>query len=110
MRVLRGRLVLAVAAGSLAAFPMVNTRLTRTVGRPPLGADGSAYYAKNVLEYYMKADELGYVRPGFHLTLNSITIPDDRRPVVDYSFTDDFQQPLDRLGVTTPGPLSISQV
>ena len=51
----------------------------------------------------MTADELGYVRPGFHITVNSITIPEDRRPVVDYSFTDDLDQPLDRNGQVTPG-------
>jgi hypothetical protein len=28
--------------------------------------------------------------------VNSITIPDDRRPVVDYPFTDDLDQPLVR--------------
>jgi len=28
--------------------------------------------------------------------VNSITIPDDRRPLVDYSFTDDLDQPLVR--------------
>jgi OmcA/MtrC family decaheme c-type cytochrome len=98
-----------MAAGSLAAVPMVNPRLTQIVG-PRLGQDGSAYYEKNVREYYMKADELGYVRPGFHITVNSIEIPEDRRPVVDYTFTDDFHQPLDRTGATTPGPLSINQV
>ena len=110
MRVLRGRMVLAMAAGSLAAVPMVNPRLTQTVGPRLGGLDGSAYYDKSVREYYMTADELGYVRPGFHITLNSITIPEDRRPLVDYSFTDDYEQPLDRTGATTPGPISLNQV
>ncbi len=40
--------------------------------------------------------------------MNSITIPADRRPVVDVSFTDDFDQPIDRLGKTTPGPINAS--
>ena len=109
MKVLRGRLVLAMAAGSLAVVPMVNPRLTQTVG-VRTGIDGSPRYGKDVIEYYMKADELGYIRPGFHITLNSITIPEDRRPLVDYSFTDDYHQPLDRTGSTTPGSLSINQV
>ena len=109
MRVLRGRIVLAMAAGSLAAIPTVNPRLTQTVG-PRFGDDGSAYYEKSVREYYMTADELGFVRPGFNITVNSIEIPEDRRPVVDYFFTDDFHQPLDRKGEFTPGALSINQV
>jgi OmcA/MtrC family decaheme c-type cytochrome len=108
MRPLRGRLVVAMAASSLAVVPMVNPRLTQTIG-PRLGVE-SPKYERNQSEYYMTADELGYVRPGFHITLNSITIPEDRRPLVDYSFTDDYQQPLDRTGATTPGSLSINQV
>ena len=108
MRALRGRLVLAMAAGSLAVVPTVNPRLTQTIGTR-LGVEGPQYN-RNQTEYYMTADELGFVRPGFHITLNSITIPEDRRPLVDYSFTDDFQQPLDRTGTTTPGNLSINQV
>ena len=32
------------------------------------------------------------------------------KPLVDVSFSDDFDQPLDRLGKVTPGPLSVSFV
>jgi OmcA/MtrC family decaheme c-type cytochrome len=98
-----------MAAGSLVVVPSVNTHLTRTIG--PRGIqDPQAMYSKNQVEYYMKADELGYVRPGFHITVNSIEIPEDRRPLVDYSFTDDFGQPLDRLGQVTPGALAVNQI
>ncbi len=109
MKSLRGRLVMAMAAGSLAVVPMVNTRLTQTIG-PRGNSDPQTMYSKSTKEFYMTADELGYIRPGFNITVNSITIPEDRRPVVDLSFTDDFDQPLDRLGQVTPGVLSISQV
>jgi OmcA/MtrC family decaheme c-type cytochrome len=67
-------------------------------------------YSKSSKEFYMTSDEIGYIRPGFQITVNSITIPEDRRPVVDYSFTDDLNQPLDRKGEVTPGSLSINQV
>ncbi len=74
-------------------------------------APAAVSYATSAKEFYMTADEIGYIRPGFHITVNSITIPpEDRRPVVDLSFTDDFNQPLDRKGQVTPGVLSISQV
>jgi OmcA/MtrC family decaheme c-type cytochrome len=109
MKSLRGRLVMAMAAGSLAVVPMVNTRLTQTIG-PRGSSDPQTMYSKDTREFYMTADELGYIRPGFNITVNSITIPEDRRPVVDLSFTDDFDQPLDRNGQVTPGVLSISQV
>ena len=68
-------------------------------------------YSSASKEFYMTADEIDYIRPGFHVTVNSITIPpEDRRPVVDYSFTDDLNQPLDRKGQVTPGSLSVNQV
>ena len=102
MTSLRSRLVMAMAAGSLAVVPTVNTRLTQTIG-PRGPSDPQAMYQKGSKEFYMTADDLGYIRPGFHITVNSITIPADRRPVVDFSFTDDFDQPLDRLGKVTPG-------
>jgi OmcA/MtrC family decaheme c-type cytochrome len=70
----------------------------------------AAPYPPNAKEFYMTEDEIREVQPGFHITVNSITIPEDRRPVVDYSFTDDLNQPLDRLGEVTPGSLSINQV
>jgi OmcA/MtrC family decaheme c-type cytochrome len=108
MKSLRSRLVMAMAAGSLVVVPMVNPRLTTMLGTR--GSDIGVSYPKGAREFYMNDDELGYIRPGFHITVNSITIPPDRRPVVDLSFTDDFNQPLDRLGEVTPGVLSISQV
>jgi OmcA/MtrC family decaheme c-type cytochrome len=96
-----------LAAGSLAVVP--GTHLTREIG--PRGAtDLQSNYSKNQLEHYMTAEELGYIQPGFHITVQAITIPADRRPVVEYTFTDDYHQPLDRNGVFTPGTLSINQV
>jgi OmcA/MtrC family decaheme c-type cytochrome len=84
----------------------VSWRGGETSGQP----SAAVSYSKNAREFYMTSDEIGYIRPGFHITVNSITIPEDRRPVVDYSFKDDLNQPLDRLGQVTPGSLSINQV
>ena len=109
MRFRSGRLAMAMAAGSLVVVPSVNTRLTQTIGTRGL-TQQAPVYGKDTREFYMSADDLGFIRPGFHITVNSITIPEDRRPLVDYSFTDDFHQPLDRNGEFTPGNLSINQV
>ena len=65
-------------------------------------------YGVNDAERYLTEDQIGYIRPGLHVTVNSITIPADRRPVVDFSLTDDKGQPLDRLGNATPGAVSPS--
>ena len=108
MRSLHNGLATMMTAGALLIFPATNTHLTRTISRAP--ADPKTAYAPSQKEFYMTADEFGYIRPGFKITVNSITIPEDRRPLVDLSFTDDFNQPLDRLGQVTPGVLSISQV
>src|SRR5262245_51427559 len=103
------RLVMVMAAGALIAVPASNPRLTRAIGSRG-AADPPAMYSVHDKEFYLTADQISYIRPGFHITLNSIEIPDDRRPVVDYTFTDDFDQPLDRNGKVTPGNLSINQV
>ncbi|HWC65089.1 MAG TPA: hypothetical protein VG777_03325, partial [Thermoanaerobaculia bacterium] len=55
-------------------------------------------YAATAKEHYLTTDQFGYIRPGFNITINSITIGADRKPVVDVSFTDDAGQPLDRAG------------
>ena len=73
------RLVMAMAAGSLVVVPSVNTRLTQTIGTRGL-TQQAPVYGKDTREFYMTADDLGFIRPGFHLTVNSITIPEDRRP------------------------------
>jgi OmcA/MtrC family decaheme c-type cytochrome len=105
----RSSFVLAVTAGAMIAIPASNSRLTRTIDPRGL-ADPQATYSPHDKEFYLTKDELTYVRPGFHIAVNDISIPDDRRPVADLSFTDDLDQPLDRNGKVTPGSLSISLV
>jgi OmcA/MtrC family decaheme c-type cytochrome len=112
MLVKRGA-VLAAGLLTLAPVPTGGPRDPRTVApRAPIaGTPSPQTYTKGDKEFYMTADEIAEVRPGFHIKVNGeIRIPQDRRPVVDLSFTDDLGQPLDRLGKATPGVLSISQV
>lgn len=110
MKSLRGGLVMALTAGALLILPMSNTRVTRVVSRA--GADQSTdqqtVYGPQQKEFWLTADEIVYVRPGLHITVNSITIGDDRKPVVDLTFTDDKGQPLDRNGKVTNGLISPS--
>jgi OmcA/MtrC family decaheme c-type cytochrome len=65
-------------------------------------------YTTAQAEHYLTAEQLAYIRPGFNVTIKSVTIGADRKPVVQVAFTDDGGQPLDRLGVQTPGTLSVS--
>jgi OmcA/MtrC family decaheme c-type cytochrome len=62
------------------------------------------------IEYYLSADGIAYIRPGLKIGVKSITIGSDRKPVVELAITDDMDQPLDRLGKTTPGVISISMI
>src|SRR5690242_20619628 len=105
----RSGLITAIAMSALVVLPVTDTRLPRTVGPRPTN-DPHARYTVDDKEFYLSEEQIGYVRPGFHITVNSITIPDDRRPVADLSFFNDFNQPLDRNGQVTPGTLSVSQV
>lgn len=59
-------------------------------------------------EHYLTAQQIAYIRPGLNITVNSVVIGTDNKPVVDLAFTDEGGQPLDRAGVLTPGPLTIS--
>ena len=106
MFVKRGALL---AAGLFALIPISTggSRQARVVDmRGPSGpAVQGPVYSASSKEFYMTQDELDYVRPGFNITVNSITIPADGRAVVDLSFTDDKDQPLDRNGKVTPGTI-----
>ncbi len=110
MKSLRGGLVMAMTAGAFVVLPMSNTRLTHLVSRAGAAqsSDPKTIYAPQQKEFWLSADEFGYIRPGLKITVNSITIDADRRPVVDVTYTDDLDQPLDRNGQITAGPISIS--
>jgi len=107
MTLFRRTLAMAVTAGVVS--------LTGA-GKPPKIVDPRSVmspdqlYPTTAVEHYLTQEVFDYVRPGFNIRVNSVTIPEDRRPVVDLSFYDDLNQPLDRLGQVTPGALSISHI
>jgi OmcA/MtrC family decaheme c-type cytochrome len=107
MGVMRKALILAIAAGALAVTGSRNGPIT--VG-PRGELSPQALYSPQSKEHYLSTQDFAYVRPGYHITVNSITIPADLRPLVDVSFADDLAQPLDRNGAVTPGTLSASMV
>ena len=103
MAILQSGLVM-LAAVSTAVMPS-----HRPLG-PTRNLDRSqaAVYSSHQAEFYLSAQQLAYVRPGLNINVVGVTIPEDRRPVVELTFTDDSGKPLDRLGVDTPGAISIS--
>src|SRR5881394_1714927 len=108
MKSLRGSLVMAMTGGALLILPMSNTRVTRTVARASSESnqDPKTLYGPQQKEFWLSADEFGYIRPGLHITVNSVSIGADGKAVVDLNYTDDLGQPLDRHGAITAGPIS----
>src|SRR5215472_13156978 len=99
---------LVLTAGLLAAIPVPSGSLR------PVGVSGrgelSARYPASAKEHYLSDEELGYIRPGLKITVNSITPDATNHPVVDVSYVDDANQPLDRAGAVTAGSISMSFV
>ena len=59
-------------------------------------------------ESYLTEDELLFIRPGLELEILDVVIPADLQPEVTFKITDPAGLPLDRLGISTPGPVSTS--
>jgi len=102
MRSLKFAIVFLVAT-ALAVSAMAAGTVRSTVGSAP-----TVLYAAHQVEAYLSTEQAMYVRPGFKITLVKFEIPADRRPIAEVKFTDDADQPLDRLGKVTPGVISAS--
>ena len=104
-RLLRTLLVLAIISAVTVSMPAA-TGHRRAVGISP--APSAPAYRSDQIEAYLSDDVVAYIRPGLKMKLSSVTIQPNRKIVADVTFTDDFDQPIDRLGKTTPGPISAS--
>lgn len=68
-------------------------------------APKSSAFKPNQLEAYLS--DVGYIRPGVKLNLLSVTnVAPNKKPVVEFTVTDQFDQPLDLDGKVTPGPIA----
>ena len=91
------------------AFHSLSAQTTNTRRRAAApSAPAKLQVTPNQLEYYLTDDGIAYIRPGLKIDVKSITIGSDRKPVVEFFLTDSLDQPLDRLGKTTPGAISLS--
>ncbi len=57
---------------------------------------------------YLTPAQLLFIRPGLDLQIVGVTIPEDRRPVVEFTLKDPGGLPLDIDGVFTPGAVSVT--
>ncbi len=74
------------------------------------GSRANSSFTTKDKAYYADANTINFVRPGLVLKVNSASIGSDGTITTNLSITDKQGLPLDRLGVTTPGAVSISCV
>ena len=67
-------------------------------------------FSKKDKAYFKDAAIINFVRPGLVFTINSASVASDGTIQTNFSMTDPQGLPLDRLGVTTPGTVSVSFV
>jgi OmcA/MtrC family decaheme c-type cytochrome len=96
--------LLVVLTGAITVSVSASTGRRRAVSPSP--GPSTPTYRSDQAEAYLSEDVIAYIRPGLKIKVNSLTIAANRKIVVDVSFTDDLDQPIDRLGKTTPGPIS----
>jgi OmcA/MtrC family decaheme c-type cytochrome len=109
MNIVIRRATFMISTVALLALPLLATDGTPRK-RASTPAPAKVQYATSQVEAYLSANDIAFIRPGLQIKVNSVTIGSDRKPVIDISITDSLDQPLDRLGKTTPGPISVSFV
>lgn len=109
----RGLLLMAIAGVLVFLFQPVTAEAaqgrTRIAAPAPEGpvSPTRANFKTSDLEYYLSDSGIAYIRPGVVIRNIKITnVVAGQKPVVEFDLTDTLGNPLDRLGVTTPGPIT----
>jgi OmcA/MtrC family decaheme c-type cytochrome len=102
--------IVMLTAALLAVSPLVAQTAGRSRSAAPPAAKEQPRFGPLQVEAFASASDLAFIRPGLKIIVNSVTIGSDRKVVVDFNLTDSLDQPIDRLGKTTPGPVSVSFV
>lgn len=92
----------------IAPLAAAETGRRKAAAPPPPITPTAKSFGVSALEHYLSDDGIAYIRPGLKITVSSVTIGADRKAVVDLTLTDDFDNPIDRLGKTTPGVVSLN--
>ena len=75
-----------------------------------LSESGSVHFTVHDRAYYLRPDEVAFIRPGLVLKITGAAIAPDGTVTAAYTVTDPAGLPLDASGVTTPGPITVSFV
>jgi OmcA/MtrC family decaheme c-type cytochrome len=102
--------IVASTAALLAVLPLVAQPAGRSRAAASPTAPTQPRFGPTQVEAFASAADIAFIRPGLKIIVNSVTIGSDRKVVVDFNLTDSLDQPIDRLGKTTPGPVSASFV
>jgi len=109
MSLLQRGLMFVLAAGTL-ALPSSVPPESRAGGKAaaPVDPQTVSIYTSAEKEYYLTESQLDFIRPGFKVSIGTVTdMAPGKKPSVEVTMTDDLNQPLDRLGGTTPGVVSL---
>src|SRR5579871_3536811 len=67
-------------------------------------------FNKHEKAYYADQSTVAFFRPGLVIAIGSAMVAEDGTINVSFLLTDPQGLPLDRMGVTTPGPVSLNFV
>ena len=65
-------------------------------------------YTRNHKAFYATANLVAFVRPGLLITIGAAQVAPDGTITVAFTLTDPKGAPLDRMGISTPGAISLS--
>jgi len=103
--------IVLMAVITLPTFAATRGRAVTAPSTPaPVTTPTAKFFAPTEKEAYLSDDVLAYIRPGLQIKVNSVTIASDGKVTADLFLTDAFDQPIDRLGKTTPGAVSLSYI
>ncbi len=103
----RLRMLIILAAAGTLALPLAAGDSARHRAAAPPAPSKAPAFQPNQIEAYLSDASIAYLRPGVKLTLLAVTnVAPGQKPVVEINLTDQFDQPLDRLGSVTPGPIA----
>ena len=103
--------IVLMAVITLPALAGTRGRVVTAPSTPaPATTPTAKFFAPTEKEAFLSDDVLAYIRPGLQLKVNSVTVGTDGKVTADLSLTDAFDQPIDRLGKTTPGAVALSYI
>jgi hypothetical protein len=96
-----------ISSGGFIRIFLIVTVLAGAVG---LQSEGKYTFSRRDKAYYADANVINFVRPGLVFKVSSASIAKDGTVTARVLVTDPQGLPLDRLGIDTPGTISMSLI